>query len=66
MERVNIQRMPGGTAQLELRKGPDVNVRFTAHSLDGTETLGPYTEEGYITLPSSVGSFDVSLDIPPL
>jgi|AntDeeMetagen681_2_1112603.scaffolds.fasta_scaffold30675_2 hypothetical protein len=64
MDRLNIDRMPGGNSRLEFRKPYQVDARFWAHSADESEVVGPFTEDGFVEMPSSIGSFDISLDIP--
>ncbi|KAF5843295.1 hypothetical protein DUNSADRAFT_97 [Dunaliella salina] len=65
IDRLNLDRMPGGNAQFELRKPREVDIRVRARSPDGDEEVGPFTEDSTVELPSSIGSFDISMDIPP-
>ncbi|KAF5843293.1 hypothetical protein DUNSADRAFT_95 [Dunaliella salina] len=65
IDRLNLDRMPGGDAQFELRKPREVDIRVWARSPGGDQEVGPFTENSAVELPSSIGSFDISMDIPP-
>jgi len=57
--------MPGGAAQFELRKPRQVDIQVWANAADGSPRVGPFNEEDSIVeLPSRIGSFDISMDIP--
>ena len=65
IDRLNIDRMPGGNAQFELRKPREVNISVWAYSPDKSLTVGPLTEENNTAmLPDVIGSFDIQMEIP--
>ena len=65
IDRLNIDRMPGGNAQFELRKPREVNISVWAYSPDKSVMVGPLTEENNTAmLPDVIGSFDIQMEIP--
>ena len=65
IDRLNIDRMPGGNTQFELRKPREVNISVWAYSPDKSLMVGPLTEENNTAmLPDVIGSFDIQMEIP--